>query len=183
MKRIFLILAAFVTALVSASAAQASGDKDFVARMMERMEACSDNYPSSEYKHITVSPAMMRDVVEMLASAEEADTSGKTEDKQIVGELLHSVRSLRILVALDNVSAYRSLADKIFRDNRKTYRKYESPGQDGDRHAASVWTRQAGDKVVEIIALLGGENGALRILDFTGDFSNGFIALLSKLAD
>jgi hypothetical protein len=184
MKHILQTFVALAVALLPAMAAQASDDNDFVARMMQRIEASPDTYAPSDYKQITVGPAMMRDVIQMLASTDAASDAVSAEDKQVVCELLRSIKSLRILVASDHTGAYRSLADKVTRDNKKIYKKYESSKRNDDKVAARVWTRQNGSKVVEIIALLdGGGKAGLRILDFTGSFNNDFITLLSKLAD
>ncbi len=184
MKHLFHILVSLVVTLVPAAAAQSSNDNDFIAHMMKRIEANANTYPASDYRQITVGPSMMRDVVEMLASTDKTASAEASEYKQTVSELLRRIMSLRILLVSNNSSAYRSLANKVLRDNKRIYKKYDPDVADKDQSQAGVWTRRAGNKVVEIIALLDtGGNAGLRILNLTGDFDNDFMALLSKLSD
>lgn len=177
MKRFFLILITSLVTMTQASAMQAATDNDFVARMMKQINSRPSSYDASDYKQITVSPTMMQSVLEMLASADMPEA----QDKEIVSKLLHSVKSLRIFIASDNINAYQTLVNKVIQDNKKIYRKFKSPkASDNNAH---IWTRQAGGKVIEIIALLDRDdkNPEMRILNLTGEFNDEFINLLVKM--
>ena len=184
MRNIIQTLVICIGVLMPASAIGAVTDNDFVARLMKQVNAHPSAYPASDYKQITVSPTMMQSVIEMLTSTKMTETVGNNGDMEIVSKLLRNVRSLRIFIASDNINSYQLLADKVIRENRKIYTKFKLHEKAGDpKTKARVWTRQAGDRVVEIIAILDSDDKTpeLRILNLTGEFSNDFINLLVKM--
>lgn len=183
MKHIIQILILSFMVLVPAGATQAAADNDFVARMMKQITSRPSVYPSTDYKQITVSPTMMQSVVEMLTSGAPIAGDFSNEDKEIVSKLLRNVKSLRIFVATENIKNYQALANKVLKDNKKIYTIFKSPktGETGPK--AHIWTRQNGNRVVEIITILDSDEGnkELRILNFTGEFNNDFINLLVQM--
>ncbi|MDY3063666.1 MAG: hypothetical protein SOW56_06530, partial [Bacteroidaceae bacterium] len=91
--------------LMVATSAQAGKDNDFVARIMKQISGQPSLYQPSEYKQITVSPTMMQSVVEMLTSIEQNDRGQESANREIIGKLLKSVKSLRIFVASENIDS------------------------------------------------------------------------------
>lgn len=169
--------------LMVATSAQAGKDNDFVARMMKQISGQPSLYQPSEYKQITVSPTMMQSVVEMLTSIEQNDRGQESANREIIGKLLKSVKSLRIFVASENIDSYRQLVYKTAQDNKRIYKIFKSENATPDAAKTHIWTRRSGNKVVEIITMLDpdAQSPEMRILNLTGVFTNDFVDLLNML--
>lgn len=186
MKKTLTIL--FLTLLFAVSPAvemQAAGGADFVARMMKQIVAAPATYSESDYVQTTVSPKMMQSVIEKLTSGEMTSVGQDAGDVEIMTRLLRDVKSLRVFMTTANAPRYRKLADCLLRDNKNRYKMFASEPTGQSANTTRIWTRKSGNRVVEIIAIVDehGQAAQMRILNFTGNFSDDFVGLLGKLND
>ena len=170
-------------ALLSAIGVQGATEDDFVAQIMERVSKTPKNFPASEYENITVGPAMIKSVLDMMGDEDNMDflpgdnTNGMGELKGV----LEDVKSLRMFIVKDKADKYNALVKQLFNKNKRIYKEFTASDQLGDNK--HVYTRQSGNNVVEIVLVeeAAGENKSFQILDLTGSFSDGFFNKLMKI--
>lgn len=176
-----LLLVAFTTLPLIQSVA--ATEKDFVAQMMEAITNQPDTYPSTDYRQITVSPTMMKSVVDMMQDNSNHLSGTDAQNQEIYSRLLKCVKSLRIFLANNNQKAYARLARRVVSNNKSIYKAFKGASKEQKRSDRQIWTRHSGDKVVEIVMLTEEEprQRALQILNLTGDFTDDFISLLLQM--
>lgn len=176
-----LLFVAFTTLPLLQSVA--ATEKDFVAQMMEAITNQPDTYPSTDYRQITVSPTMMKSVVEMMQDNSNHLSGTDAQNQEIYSRLLKCVKSLRIFLANNNQKAYARLARRVVSNNKSIYKAFKGASKEQKRSDRQIWTRHSGDKVVEIVMLTEEEprQRALQILNLTGDFTDDFISLLLQM--
>ena len=156
--------------------------QDFVAQMMERVTARPDAYSAADYKQITVSPSMMKSVVEMMDKADNVADENAAHNKELYSKLLRNVKSLRIFIANSNPALYQDLAKQVFAKNRRVYKPFKTDDSKADERR-QIWIRQSGNNIVEIVVVMGENVGdkPMQILNVTGEFGNEFISLLKQM--
>lgn len=156
--------------------------QDFVAQMMERVTARPDAYSAADYKQITVSPSMMKSVVEMMDKADNVADENAAHNKELYSKLLRNVKSLRIFIANSNPALYQDLAKQVFAKNRRVYKPFKIEDSEVDDNK-QIWLRRSGNNIVEIIVMMGEGAGdkPMQILNVTGEFGNEFISLLKQM--
>ena len=156
--------------------------QDFVAQMMERINAKPDAYPATDYQQITVSPSMMKSVLEMMDKADNAIDDNVAQNKELYSKLLRNVKSLRIFIANSNAALYQDLARQVFAKNRRVYKPFKIEDSEADDNK-QIWLRRSGNNIVEIIVMMGEGAGdkPMQILNVTGEFGNEFISLLKQM--
>ena len=161
----------------------AATEKDFVAQMMEAISNQPDTYPATDYRQITVSPTMMKSVVEMMSQNSNHLSGTDAQNQEIYSRLLKCVKSLRIFLATNNQKAYTRLARRVVSNNKTIYKAFKATSNEEKRSDRHIWTRHSGGKVVEIVMLTEEDprHKALQILNLTGDFTDDFISLLLQM--
>lgn len=185
MIRIFhqALLLLVALAIIPITQATAATEKDFVAQMMEAITNQPDDYPATDYRQITVSPTMMKSVVEMMQDNTNHLSGTDAQNQEIYSRLLKCVKSLRIFLANNNQKNYARLARRVISNNKSVYKAFKGASKEEKRSDRHIWTRHSGDKVVEIVMLTEQEprQRALQILNLTGDFTDDFISLLLQM--
>lgn len=173
----------FALTIIPIVQAAAATEKDFVAQMMEAITNQPNSYPASDYRQITVSPTMMKSVVEMMSQNSNHLSGADAQNQEIYSRLLKCVKSLRIFLANNNQKAYARLARRVISNNKTIYKAFKGTSKEEKRNDRHIWTRHSGDKVVEIVMLTEQEprQKALQILNLTGDFTDDFISLLLQM--
>lgn len=179
-KHIILLLAVAVLPLTEGFAAT---EKDFVALVMEAIGNQPDTYPSGDYRQITVSPTMMKSVVEMMNQNANHLSGTDAQNQEIYSRLLKSVKSLRIFLATNNQKSYSRLVKRVISNNKGIFKAFKGASKEERHSGRQIWTRHSGDKVVEIVMLTEEEpkQRALQVLNLTGDFTDDFISLLLQM--
>lgn len=180
MKTIKSIILFITLALALQVSASTKGDNDFVGKMMERINAKSASYPSSEYNVVTITPAMMSSVMTMISSGAIPTDKLPKEKQEQMANLMKSVKSIRLFVTNTNVDNYQNLINKVLSANKSIYKKYNIEDNDERAQEYRVWTRSSGKNVVEIIGIITSKDNSqkLQIVNVTGDFDDDFISLL-----
>ncbi len=187
--RNLLTLLAF--ALVPAAAV---ADNDFVALVMEHVEADAEQYPSSDYQQITVSPTMIQSVTEMMnQGAFDNTTEISADDREIMSKLLRNVKSMRIFIANANNDDYKSVVQQVVSENKHKYKAFKSAAARDIKSTTRIYTRKSAGKVVELVVVYipdgqsttdsheGPNPDKLQILNMTGEFTADFINLLIQM--
>lgn len=144
--------------------AYAGGGDDFASRYMKLYAK------GTSLTCTTVSPSMMSRIMNVAAA----------DNEPHVREVLAQLRSLRIidLKKPDEADSLYVKAVELLRKNPNRYRIY---GKADSTAHKSLWLRQRGETVVEIIMLdrPGGEG--MNIVDLTGNMDDTFIKELLRL--
>ena len=86
------------------------------------------------------------------------------------------VKSLRIFQAQQNIDFYHSNATLLLNKNKKIYKPYNTAGKD----SSCIWLRKNKDKVIEIVKLNKTDED-IKVVNFTGDMTDDFVAELLKM--
>lgn len=174
------MLIALTMILMSAAniSASATNEKDFLGIMMPHINSQPANYSADEYKLVTVSPTMIKALLEKMATNSlDVDLKGNQE---VLATLLRSVNSLRLLIVSSKSQTYETLAHHLLSDNKTIYKPFKTTQNNTPTPQPRIWTRKSSNKVVEIL-MTDNSRGTLQILDFTGNFNKDFIRILMQL--
>ncbi len=176
MKQLISVLLLLILPLV---ASQAATDKDLLTQMLEQMNSRPGTYPDSEYESITVSPEMMKSVVQMISDSDLTSQSPLPMKKEDLVKLVRNIKGLRILQIDTAASKYNTLLQKIISTNKTRYK--ELPAENLNKDSIRIWLRKSHNSIVEIILVNNSKSDELQIMDFTGQFSNEFIKMLKSI--
>ncbi len=173
------IILTFLVLLVPVLATQAAADKDVLTQMLEQINKQPKVYAESEYEVVTVSPDMMKSVIQMLESGADLPFANTPERKEMLLKMLANVNGLRILnVPSGAADKYGKLMTKMLANNKARYKEVQS--NQLKQIGAAMWVRQSNNKVVEIL-LINKTDAAMQVINFTGQFSNEFISMLKQM--
>ena len=157
MKRTFLALLLLITA---AAGAAAQKEKDFVAHFT----AAATTADSLTCR--TVSPKMMKSIVELMKDGEGDQT----------GKMLTRIKSVRLVTANDG-NGHKRLYERAAQLAGKNARRYKAYAQTPD---TNVYVRRRGKYIVEIVIVSFKDNRHFALTDITGNMTDGFISQLMK---
>ena len=153
--------------------AVAENTTDFVALLMNDLAEEQEASPKEEYGCITVSPAMMEKVLNMIQ-----EKDAKENDEQIKRILPH-VKSMRIFTATKHIGKYYTEATTLLDKKAKSYKPFKADEKKSKKPC--VWIRRNGNKVIEMVVMEKKEDEALHIINITGDMNKAFVDELLKM--
>lgn len=176
-KKLIVALLLIALPILHISAANVN-ERDFLGIMMAHLTNQPSAYPADDYKLVTVSPTMIKALLEKLDSNTLPENLSGKQD--VLATLLKNIKSLRMLNVAHHSQTYEALAQQLLNDNKTIYKRLKPLKKNANSTPAQIWTRKSGNKVIEIL-MTSTERGGLQILDFTGDFNNEFIRILMQL--
>ena len=158
---------------ISVFPCMAETEEDFVGLLLSEIKAndCVEKLDSSDFSCITIGPAMVEKVMDMMSNNKETD-----KIKEHIRKILPHVKSLRIFQAQQNIDFYHSNATLLLNKNKKIYKPYNTAGKD----SSCSWLRKNKDKVIEIVKLNKTDED-IKVVNFTGDMTDDFVAELLKM--
>lgn len=174
------LLFSILMTLIPSTVIYGGSEKDFIGKMLDYVNGKSSIYMTSEYDHITVSPTMIKNVLNMMGENSKMLSDNEADNQELLKELLENVKSLRIFTVSKQADKYEALTKQLLHKNKHVYKEYAVEQLDDDKH---IWTRQSGKNVVEIVMVEEDPKGddTLQIVNLTGNFGDSFFNLLMKM--
>lgn len=171
MIRLFICL---FLSVVTAFTCKTESQEDFVGLLLSdiKAEENAEGVSNDDYSCITIGPAMVEKVLEMMSNNKESD-----KNQEQIKKVLSHIKSLRIFNAQQNIELYYNDIISLLNKKQKTYKKYTTSTE---KDASCIWLRKNKDKVIEIVKLNKTEDD-LKIVNFTGDMTDDFVAELLKM--
>ena len=169
-----LLLCIFL-AIATSLTCKAENNEDFVGLLLSdiKTEEYTDSTGNNDFSYITIGPAMVGKVLDMMSNNKDAD---KDKDAEQIKKILSHIKSLRIFSAQHNIDFYYNGVISLLNKNKKTYKKYNS----ADKDVSCIWLRKNKDTVIEIVKLNKTDND-FKVVNFTGDMTDDFVNELLKM--
>lgn len=174
------LLFSILIALIPSTVVCGASERDFIGKILDRVNSKATTYLTSEYDHITVSPTMIKNVLKMIGSNANLLSEDDADNQELLKRLLENVKSLRVFIVSKEAEKYLTLTKQLFSKNKHLYKEFAVEQLGENKH---VWTRQSGKKVIEIVMVENNPKGedTMQIVDLTGNFGDEFFNLLMKM--
>jgi len=165
--------------ILSVSFSKADSSKDFVGLLLSDIKSTqkTQNFSEQDYQCITISPAMMEKVIDLMSEKNKNEEDSNTDNnRQIIKKILSHIKSLRIFSAQHNSDTYHEYVITLLNKNKNKYKPYTT----ADKENTCIWLRKNKDTVIEIIQINKKEDD-LKVVNFTGEMTNDFVNELLKM--